>query len=137
MVATGDSENNTMIFIAKWEKISNNIVEYYEDRSSTEPFESHYFDDGELVQYPTMTVYPQVLINVRVQDKKEAQDDPDVQAAVAEVAAKLGDSGRILVRESGTEPKIRVMVEAPSKKTCQECVDQVVDMICSQGHARV
>ena len=59
MVATGDSENNTMIFIAKWEKISNNIVEYYEDRSSTEPFENHYFDDGELVQYPTMTVYPE------------------------------------------------------------------------------
>ena len=59
MVATGDSENNTMIFIAKWEKISNNIVEYYEDRSSTEPFEHHYFDDGELVQYPTMSVYPQ------------------------------------------------------------------------------
>ena len=59
MVATGDSENNTMIFIAKWEKISNNIVEYYEDRSSTEPFETHYFDDGELFQYPTMSVYPQ------------------------------------------------------------------------------
>lgn len=59
MVATGDSENNTMIFIAKWEKISNNIVEYYEDRSSTAPFESHYFDDGELVPYPTMTVYPE------------------------------------------------------------------------------
>ena len=59
MVATGDSENNTMIFIAKWEKISNNIVEYYDERSSTEPFESHYFDDGELIQYPTMTVYPE------------------------------------------------------------------------------
>ncbi|MBR4016910.1 MAG: InlB B-repeat-containing protein, partial [Oscillospiraceae bacterium] len=59
MVATGDSENNTMIFIAKWEKISNNIVEYYDDRSSTKPFESHYFDDGELIQYPTMSVYPQ------------------------------------------------------------------------------
>ena len=59
MIATGDSENNTIIFIAKWEKISNNIVEYYDDRSSTEPFESHYFDDGELVQYPTMSVYPQ------------------------------------------------------------------------------
>ena len=59
LVATGDSENNTMIFVAKWEKISNNIVEYYEDRSSAEPFETHYFDDGELVQYPTMTVYPE------------------------------------------------------------------------------
>ena len=59
LVATGDSENNTMIFIAKWEKISNNIVEYYEDRSSGEPFESHYFEDGELVPYPTMMVYPE------------------------------------------------------------------------------
>ena len=59
MEAKGDSENNTMIFIAKWEKISNNIVEYYEDRSSAEFFESHYFDDGELVPYPTMTVYPE------------------------------------------------------------------------------
>ena len=59
IVAHGDSENNTMIFIAKWEKISNNIVEYYEDRSSPEPFESHYFEDGELVQYPTMAVYPE------------------------------------------------------------------------------
>ena len=59
MVATGDSENNTMIFIAKWEKISNNIVEYYEDRSFAKPFEFHYFDDGTLVPYPTMTVYPE------------------------------------------------------------------------------
>ena len=59
IVAHGDSENNTMIFIAKWEKISNNIVEYYEDRSATKPFESHYFEDGELIQYPTMSVYPQ------------------------------------------------------------------------------
>ena len=59
IIAHGDSENNTMIFIAKWEKISNNIVEYYEDRSSTTPFESHYFDDGELIQFPTMSVYPQ------------------------------------------------------------------------------
>lgn len=58
MIATGDSSNNTMIFIAKWEKISNNIVEYYEDRLSEEPFEQHYFDDSELVPYPTMVVYP-------------------------------------------------------------------------------
>ena len=58
---------------------------------------------------------PQVLQNVRVQDKSAAQADPDVQKAVAEVAAKLGDTGRILVRESGTEPVIRVMVEAPEE----------------------
>ena len=59
LVATGDSENNTMIFIAKWEKISNNMVEYYEDRSAEKPFETHYFDDAELVPYPTTSVYPE------------------------------------------------------------------------------
>ena len=84
-----------------------------------------------------LTIYPQVLKNVRVQSKKDAQNDPAVQAIVAEVAEKLGDSGRILVRESGTEPVIRVMVEAPSREECQEYVDKVVDVICAQGHARV
>ena len=58
MVASGDSEHSNMIFIAKWEKISNNIVEYYEDVSAAEPFERHYFDDGAFLEYPTMTVYP-------------------------------------------------------------------------------
>ena len=84
-----------------------------------------------------LKIYPQVLKNVRVKSKPEAQNDPVVQAAVAAVAEKLGETGRILVRESGTAPVIRVMVEAPSKKTCQECVDEVVDVICAQGHARV
>ena len=80
-------------------------------------------------------VYPQVLKNVRVADKAAAQADEDVQAAVAEIAAKLGDSGRILVRESGTEPVVRVMVEAQSQEICQECVDYVVDAIRRKGHA--
>ena len=84
-----------------------------------------------------LTIYPQVLKNVRVRSKPEAQNDPDVQAAVAAVAAKLGDTGRILVRESGTEPVIRVMVEAPDKETCEACVAQVVDVICAKGHAVV
>jgi len=84
-----------------------------------------------------LTIYPQVLKNVRVKSKPDAQNDPAVQAAVQAVADKLGDTGRILVRESGTEPVIRVMVEAPSKELCQKCVDQVVDVICAQGHARV
>ncbi len=84
-----------------------------------------------------LTIYPQVLKNVRVKSKPEAQNDPAVQAAVSKVAEQLGDTGRILVRESGTEPVIRVMVEAPSKELCQECVDRVVDVICAQGHARV
>ena len=81
------------------------------------------------------TVYPQVLKNVKVADKAAAQSDPDVQAAVAEIAAKLGDTGRILVRESGTEPKIRVRVEATSEETCREYVDFVVDTIRRKGHA--
>ena len=81
------------------------------------------------------TVYPQILKNVKVADKAVAQADPDVQAAVAEVAAKLGDSGRILVRESGTEPKIRVMVEAESVELCQETVDYVVETIKRKGYA--
>ena len=84
-----------------------------------------------------LSIYPQVLKNVRVKSKPEAQNDPVVQAAVASVAEALGDTGRILVRESGTEPVIRVMVEAPSKDICQQYVDQVVDVICTQGHARV
>ena len=84
-----------------------------------------------------LTIYPQVLKNVRVKSKPEAQNDPKVQAAVQAVADKLGDSGRILVRESGTEPVIRVMVEAGSEAVCQECVQSVVDVICSQGHARI
>ena len=81
------------------------------------------------------TVYPQVLKNIRVADKKVAQDDPDVQVAVAEVAAKLGDAGRILVRESGTEPVVRVMVEAESDTICHEYVDFVLDVIRRKGHA--
>ena len=81
-----------------------------------------------------LTIYPQVLKNVRVADKAAAQADPDVQAAVADVAAKLGDTGRILVRESGTEPVIRVMVEAESDAVCHEYVDLVVDTIRRKGH---
>ncbi len=81
-----------------------------------------------------LTIYPQVLKNVRVTDKATAQADPDVQAAVADVAAKLGDSGRILVRESGTEPVIRVMVEAKSQELCQEYVDSVIEVITKKGH---
>ena len=81
------------------------------------------------------TVYPQVLKNIRVNNKAEAQNDNDVQAAVKAVAEKLGDSGRILVRESGTEPVIRVMVEAESEETCQKYVDEVIAVIKAKGHA--
>ena len=81
-----------------------------------------------------MTIYPQVLVNVKVKDKKAAQEDPDVKKAVEAVSEELGRSGRILVRESGTEPLIRVMVEAPSEDTCQRLVDKVVSVIKAKGH---
>lgn len=73
-----------------------------------------------------LNIYPQVLQNVRVADKAEALANPEVQAAVDQVTAELGDTGRILVRESGTEPVIRVMVEAESEEICQKYVDMVV-----------
>lgn len=82
-----------------------------------------------------VTIYPQVLINVRVKDKKAAQADADVQASVEAVAAELGNTGRILVRESGTEPLVRVMVEAPDQELCQALAQRVVDMIKQKGHA--
>ena len=80
-------------------------------------------------------IYPQVLKNVRVKSKPEAQNDPDVQAAVKKVARELGQDGRILVRESGTEQLIRVMVEAGSFETCEQHVDYVIDVIKEKGHA--
>lgn len=79
-------------------------------------------------------VYPQVLTNVRVMDKATVNADADVQAAVAEVSADLGSDGRILVRESGTEPVIRVMVEAGDMETCQKYVDKVVNIIENKGY---
>ena len=78
--------------------------------------------------------YPQVLKNVRVKSKPDAQNDPDVQAAVKKVAEELGDDGRILLRESGTEPVIRVMVEAGSDEVCEKYVDQVIEVIKAKGH---
>jgi phosphoglucosamine mutase len=80
-------------------------------------------------------VYPQLLINVRVTDKKAAQNDVDVQKAVKEVEEALGDEGRILVRESGTEPVVRVMVEAKSDAICHQYVLKVVNTIKDKGYA--
>ena len=79
-------------------------------------------------------IYPQVLKNVRVKSKPEAQNDADVQAAVKQVAETLGSTGRILVRESGTEPVIRVMVEAETEEECEKYVDSVIDVIKEKGH---
>lgn len=81
-----------------------------------------------------LTIYPQVLENVRVVDKTAAQEDPDVKAAVKAVEEALGDTGRILVRESGTEPLLRVMVEAETEECCRKYVDQVVAVVKAKGH---
>ena len=80
-----------------------------------------------------MTVYPQLLKNVRVADKKTARENQKVQEAVNKVAEELGSEGRILVRESGTEPVIRVMVEASTDEICSKYVDQVIDVMVQEG----
>lgn len=81
-----------------------------------------------------MPVYPQVLVNVKVTDKKAAQNDPDVVAAVAKAEAELGDTGRMLVRESGTEPLVRVMAEAESEEICRKYVDSVIEVLTAKGY---
>ncbi len=81
-----------------------------------------------------VTIYPQVLENLLVKDKKAAQEDPDVQAAIQAMERKLGDGGRVLVRESGTEPLIRVMAEAETEQICQGCVSYIVDVLRKKGH---
>ena len=80
-----------------------------------------------------MKVYPQLLRNVRVSDKKTARENPAVVKVVEEVAISLGNEGRILVRESGTEPLIRVMVEAGTDELCHENVDRVVKVMEAEG----
>ena len=84
-----------------------------------------------------MKIYPQKLENVRVKSKPAAQNDPEVQAAVQAVADELGDTGRILVRESGTEPLIRVMVEAETQEQCDAYVKRVTDVIIARGHQAI
>ena len=82
-----------------------------------------------------LKIYPQVLENVRVTDKRVAQSDEVAQAAVKNVAEALGDTGRILVRESGTEPVVCVMVEAPDHDICKKYVSEVVDVIRDRGYS--
>ena len=79
--------------------------------------------------------YPQVLINVRVADKQAAQTDEDVKAAIERVDKQLNGNGRILVRPSGTEPLIRVMVEAQSGEECRRLAESVVSVIVDRGYA--
>ena len=82
-----------------------------------------------------LTIYPQKLINVRVKDKKAAQADAKVQEAIRAAEEKLGDTGRVLVRESGTEPLVRVMVEAQDAALCAQCCEEIAQTIRTQGWA--
>lgn len=79
-------------------------------------------------------IFPQVLKNVRVRDKQAAVDDEAVQAEVARIEKRLGEDGRILLRRSGTEPVVRVMVEAPNQELCETYVDSVIGVMERQGH---
>lgn len=81
-----------------------------------------------------LKIYPQLLKNVRVADKAAARQDEDVIAEVKKVEEALGADGRILLRESGTEPLIRVMVEADTQELCARYVDQVAAVLHRKGH---
>lgn len=81
-----------------------------------------------------LVIYPQLLVNVKVKDKAVAREDEDVQRAAREVTEALGDAGRLLLRESGTEPLIRVMVEAETDEMCRENVDRIVQVLKDKGH---
>lgn len=81
-----------------------------------------------------LEIFPQVLKNVKVKDKGAAQDDSDVKAAVDVVTEELGENGRILLRQSGTEPLVRVMVEASSLEICEKYADQVIEVMKAKGH---
>ena len=78
-------------------------------------------------------IYPQLLVNVEVHDKEKALHDEEILAKIADVEAKLGDEGRILVRPSGTEPLVRVMAEAKTNELCDECVYEIVNFVKSKG----
>ncbi len=80
------------------------------------------------------TPYPQLLVNVRVSDKPAVRADADVTEAIGKAEGRLGTEGRILVRESGTEPVIRVMAEAKSEELCEKCVYSIVDTIKNKGY---
>ena len=80
-----------------------------------------------------VTIYPQLLKNVRVSNKAAARNNAAVKEIIAQVEKELGSDGRILVRESGTEPVIRVMVEAKKDAICKEMVDKVIDVMDKEG----
>ena len=80
-----------------------------------------------------LKIYPQVLINVRVKDKNTVLDNEKVSASVEKIEKELENSGRVLVRKSGTEPLIRVMVEAETEKIANDSAMEIVNTIKENG----
>jgi phosphoglucosamine mutase len=80
-----------------------------------------------------MKMYPQKLKNVVVTDKDETLNCDEVKAAVKKVEDDLGSDGRVVLRKSGTEPLLRVMVEATSDRLCEEKVDEIIAAMQSAG----
>jgi phosphoglucosamine mutase len=85
--------------------------------------------------FKSLTIFPQLLVNVKVSSKEAVINDPDIQKLNADIAAELGADGRLLLRQSGTEPLIRVMVEAETDELCNKYVYQMVDLIKAKGYA--
>ena len=85
--------------------------------------------------FHSLTIYPQLLVNVKVSSKDAVMNDADVLKLNDEIAAELGDDGRLLLRQSGTEPVIRVMVEAATDELCEKYVYKMVDLIKAKGYA--
>ena len=83
-----------------------------------------------------LTIFPQVLVNLHVQDKQAVLKDKDVAACIDDIRKVLGKNGRVLVRASGTEPLIRVMIEAETKETCDRFAERIVAKIREKGLAR-
>jgi phosphoglucosamine mutase len=79
-----------------------------------------------------MTVYPQVLINVPEVDKSKVDSDPELQKVVQEAKTELGETGRVLLRASGTEPLVRVMVEAQDAGTAQSWAERIARVVEKQ-----
>lgn len=85
--------------------------------------------------FNSLTIFPQLLVNVKVTSKEDVMNDPDILKLNDEIAEELGDDGRLLLRKSGTEPVIRVMVEAGTDELCKKYVDRMVDFIKEKGYA--
>lgn len=100
--------------------------------------EAMLYEDKSLSQLTEdLIIYPQLLVNMKVKDKEAAREDAEVKTAAKEVEDALGDEGRLLLRESGTEPLIRVMVEAKTDELCRENVDKIIEVLKAKGHEDV